>query len=264
MRIIVVDDENDALTNFLVSVVDDGRLEYKMFKNDPLTALEYVKRNPADAAFLDINMPGINGVELAERLIKVNAKIRVVFISGYTQDEKAIRNRLGENLYGFCYKPYSKDQLFAYIKKIADAIGDGRQINIMTFGAFDIFIDNRPITFSAAKSKELLALLTHKNGAFLTLNEAISFLWPDKNAEQAKKSFSDARWRLQHTLSEFGLENLVTFSRAQQAINKTGASCDYWDFLDGKNREQYKGVYMPNYDWSIETQSALDIMKEKL
>ena len=73
MKIIVVDDETDALSNFLSHVLDSD-IEYKMFRDDPLSALEYVRTNNVDAAFLDINMPKINGVELAERLAKINGR----------------------------------------------------------------------------------------------------------------------------------------------------------------------------------------------
>lgn len=263
MKIIVVDDEKAALTTFLMHIVDELSIEYKMFLNDPVSAVEYIKNNKVDAAFLDISMEKINGVDLAEQLIKIDKRLKIVFITGYSQKEDEIRARLNGNLKAFCYKPYNADELFMILSEIKEESGEEREIFIRTFDAFDLLIDKRAAYFSCAKSKELLALLVQKNGAYLLMGEAISQLWPDKNAEQAKILYRDAVWRLRQGLKDYGLEELVSFSRAQQIINKNYAKCDYWDFLDGKNQELYSGIYMPNYDWSIETQNKLDIFKNK-
>ena len=129
---------------------------------------------------------------------------------------------------------------------------------IRTFGGFDVFIDNIPVKFSSAKSKEFLALLVDKRGANLQLGEAAALLWPEKNAEQGKLLYRDAVWRLRLTLKEYHLAELVTFSRAQAAVNMNCAKCDYWSYADGLDRNGYAGSYMPNYDWSIDTQNMLD------
>lgn len=256
----VVDDENDPLTNFLLQVVDTG-LDYRMFRDEPLSALEYVRDNQVNAAFLDINMPKINGVELAEKLIAINSAIKIVFISGYTQDEKLIKAKLGDNLTGFCYKPYTADRLLGFIKRISAEIGNGYKVYLRAFGTFELFVNDKAVKFSSTKSKELLALLTDKNGSYLTMTEAITYLWPDKNADLAKILYRDAVWRLKACLKACGLESLVVFSRAQLIINKKFAECDYWDFLAGECKNRYSGIYMPNYDWSLETQNKLDKLK---
>ena len=91
MRIIAVDDEMEALSNFLLTIVNDKRIEYKFFQESPLDAVDYCKHNVVSGAFLDIHMPVINGVELAKRLIKVNPEMKIVFITAFTYDEDAIK-----------------------------------------------------------------------------------------------------------------------------------------------------------------------------
>ena len=90
MKIIVVDDELSALNTFLPNVVDNTEIECKMFMNAPRSALEYVRINKVDVAFLDIRMPEIDGVDLAERMLEINPELKIVFISAYSKDEKAI------------------------------------------------------------------------------------------------------------------------------------------------------------------------------
>ena len=60
MRVIIVDDEIKALQLFLSQIVDIN-LEYRFFKDDKNTILDFVKKNETSGAFLDINMPNING-----------------------------------------------------------------------------------------------------------------------------------------------------------------------------------------------------------
>ena len=263
MKIIIIDDEGDALSNFLIGIVDKAGIEYKMFRNDPAAAIEYLRKNRADAAFLDIQMPQINGIELAQRLIEVLSEIKIVFITGYTQDEKEIKNKFKNNLIGFCYKPYKYETLYGFIKQISDEIGDNRKVFLRTFGAFELLVENKPVKFTSAKSKELLALLTDKNGAYISMSETIGFLWPDKDLELAKGLYRDAVWRLRETLYGYGLKKLVVFLRAQLGINTDEVECDYWDFLHNRNREFYGDSYMPSYEWTLETQNMLDVIKQK-
>lgn len=72
MKIIVVDDEMSALQVFLEEIIEMQNVEYKFYRDSPADICSYVENNPVDAAFLDINMPGVNGIDLAERLIKIS------------------------------------------------------------------------------------------------------------------------------------------------------------------------------------------------
>lgn len=257
-KIIVVDDESDAFVNFLPYIVDEKELEYKLFQSNPADAVEYVRENKIDAAFLDIIMPSINGVVLAKQLVAARKELKIVFISGYAQNENEIRKKLGDSLLGFCYKPYEKPVLLGFLSEIANLSGRKREVALRCFGAFELLVDGRPVRFSSGKSKELLAALVDKDGAYLLMTEAITMLWPDKSPEQSKILYRDAVWRLRQTLQENKLDDLVVFSRAQAAINKENAACDYWDCLESKNTSTYTGSYMPAFEWAADTQNMLE------
>lgn len=70
MKIIIVDDEMHALQLFLADLIGYDA-EYRFFNDDKAAIMKYVAENRADAAFLDINMPGINGVDLAGELVAI-------------------------------------------------------------------------------------------------------------------------------------------------------------------------------------------------
>ena len=262
MKIIVVDDEIIALADFLVEVVNDIKIEYKFFLDNPLDTLEYVKSNDVVGAFLDINMPKINGVELAKKLLMVAPNLKIIFITAYTHDELAIKEQLGKNLLGFCYKPFLAYDINCYIEKMY-AHDEENKINVVTFGTFDIFIQHNIVKFSSSKSKELLALLITYNGKSLTMSDAICHLWPDKPLDLAKSLYRDAVWRLRKTLKDYGLEEMVDFRRALLLLNKKKIECDYWNYLSFKSKD-YHGEFLTSYDWSIEYQCILDEMQKNV
>ncbi len=258
MKVIVVDDELSALNMFLPNVVDDMNIECKMFMNSPLSALEYVEKTKADVAFLDIKMPAMDGVELAEKMLAVNPNIKIVFISAYAKDEKAIVERLNGKVAGFCHKPYRADKLKSLLVSLAEGAGRPK-LFLKTFDAFDLFVNGIPVDFSSKKSKELLALLTDARGSFVTMDTAVGNLWPDKNVELGKRLYRDAVCRLRLTLKEAGAEDLVIFERGRAVMNTEGVNCDMWEFL--KSGGVFSGRYMPQYDWSVVTESMLTSIK---
>ena len=63
-KIIIVDDEINSLKEFISNIVDNT-YSITFFNDNPLSSLEYIKNEEIDLVFLDINMPKINGEELA-------------------------------------------------------------------------------------------------------------------------------------------------------------------------------------------------------
>ena len=258
MNVVVVDDEASALATFLVTVVNDTRIDYKFFQKDPREAIIYTKNNPVDAAFLDINMPVMNGVDLAEELIKAKPAIKIVFITGYSYEKSVIEKRLGDHLLGFAYKPFESEVLNRYIQMLY-CQASKPDVLFHCFGSFDLFLNGRAIDFHSSKSKELLALLVVYRGSILTMDDAICHLWPEKNIDLAKRLYRDAIWKLRKLLSENGLLYLVNFSRGKLGLSPEFAHSDYWDYLDHKS-ETHPTEFLLNYDWSLDYQNQFDTL----
>lgn len=258
MKIIVIDDEIAALNTFLPNIIDNLDIECKMFMSAPNSAIEYCRKNRVDAAFLDIVMPQVNGVDLAEKLISVRPDIKIIFISAYAQNEDEISSRLGKNFAGFCYKPYEKNKIISVISSLYKE-AQKPKLFLRTFDAFDLFVGGVAVDFSSRKAKELLALLTDARGSYVTMDTAICNLWADKNVEFGKRLYRDAVCRLRMTLKEAGAEELVTFERGRAVINTQTAECDMWTYVEEGG--VFSGRYMPQYDWSIITESALQQRK---
>lgn len=254
MNIIVIDDEASSLLAFASQIIDNASVTANMFKNNLNDALDFVRSKAVKAAFLDIVMPECNGVDFAEKLIKINPDIKIVFITGYAQDVEEIKRRIGKNFYGFCYKPYDPETVATLISGV---LAENDKIHFKTFSHFDCFVGNTPVDFPRAKSKELLALLVDRRGATVTMDEAITCLWKEKPADLAKKLYRDAVCRLKLALKNYHAEHVIDVKRARIFLKTEFCTCDLWDYLDGLYKEKFHGEYMRPYEWSTERESEL-------
>jgi DNA-binding LytR/AlgR family response regulator len=82
IRSIAVDDEPFALDVISIHAAKVRELELLACFTDPFKALEYLKENPIDLVFLDINMPGLSGMEL---ISKLKVPPRVIFTTAYSE-----------------------------------------------------------------------------------------------------------------------------------------------------------------------------------
>ncbi len=260
MNIVVVDDELNPLKNFIENVVDYGAIQCTMFMNNIDALFEYAKKHQVDAAFLDVMMPNVSGIELAKQLLQVSPRTKIVFVTGYIQDERAIKDELGQNVVGFCYKPYTKEKLQDVIGRIKESLDSEREIFAQTFGVFDLKIDGKRVDFALSKAKEMLAYLFYRQGKSVPMSEMISALWPDHDVEKSKLLYRNAKSRLDLLLRQNGIEHIVRFSRGKAYINIDACTCDLWRFLNDENDLSYNYEFLISYDWSVDMQNRLDML----
>ena len=115
MRAIVVDDEQIMLNSFLRHASGIPDLEIIGQFQKPEEALHYAQEHTVDLAFLDVKMPGMNGIELAGKLRENKPDILIVFISAF---DEYIRdsNRIGGDYY--IVKPYKTETLEIAMERI--------------------------------------------------------------------------------------------------------------------------------------------------
>jgi CheY-like chemotaxis protein len=82
VRVVLVEDDPLLLCSFADSLRELG---YDVRETtDPAEALRWIERDGADALFTDINMPGMDGRDLAAKARRSAPKLRVVFATGYS------------------------------------------------------------------------------------------------------------------------------------------------------------------------------------
>ena len=155
MKTIVVDDEKIALMTFMEEAKNIPELEVEGLFENAEEAVEYVKENKIDIAILDIEMQGIDGINLGNIFRRLNPKIMLIYITGY---EKYAYEAIKLHAAAYLVKPFSSAQL-EYAVETARLLSKRgkKKIFVRTFGHFDVFVDDEPIMFKSHKAKELLA-----------------------------------------------------------------------------------------------------------
>ena len=85
MKVILVDDEALLLKQLEMEISQFPNVEIVGQFNDPVAALEFLKKHKVEAVISDIEMPGMNGIELGRQAKELQPGIVLVFITGYEQ-----------------------------------------------------------------------------------------------------------------------------------------------------------------------------------
>ena len=120
MRAYVIDDERLAVDRLTRLLTATGRVTIAGSATDPEQALAFLRATPVDVVFLDIQMPGLTGFELLERL---DRDVTVVFTTAY--DQYAI-DAFGVNSLDYLLKPIEADRLDRTLDKIERFAGQAR------------------------------------------------------------------------------------------------------------------------------------------
>ncbi|KEI09828.1 chemotaxis protein CheY [Clostridium sp. K25] len=140
---------------FKLLIVDDERLERKSLKimindmNDSFIIKEAINGKDAidiyhkfdpDIILLDIKMPGLNGLQVAEIIKKHNNDKKIIMITAY-DDFYMIKNALVLGLNNYLLKPVNQDELKKELKKITNNLNERTNKNISPFSVIKTGID---------------------------------------------------------------------------------------------------------------------------
>lgn len=118
VRVILVDDERFALDELEFLLKKHTGIEIAAAFDDPVTALEEVKNINFEAAFLDIDMPVINGLNVARELIESYPNIKIIFATAH--DDYAVK-AFDLNAIDYILKPIEKDRLDRAVEKLLNS-----------------------------------------------------------------------------------------------------------------------------------------------
>ncbi len=252
MTVIVVDDEELARQDLIRTLeVVDPECEVQGFAL-PRDVLAFAQDTKVDVAFLDIEMPGMNGLELAKRLKDLWPDVHIIFATSY---ENYAVDAFALHATGYLLKPVRREELareltFVYGRLVA---APGALLEVKTFGGFAVSAGGVPLVFRRSKAKELLALLVDRRGGALTLRDACAYLWEDEPFTKSQRSYyQNIVSDLRTTLQEAGAGDVLVKSWNSLAIAPGLLDCDSYRFLEGDPIavNSYHGDYLPEYPWS--------------
>ena len=262
MRILIADDESvilDGLTRTVRKAAPDA--EVLPFSGGQ-ALLDWYRDNRADIAFLDIEMPRIDGLTLARRLREQDAQLNIIFTTSYPQ---YARESYDLRASGYLLKPVSESDIRRELENLRFALrpkADNR-LKVTTFGSFRASVNGENLRFRYSKTMELLAYIVDRNGSYVTNGELQSVLW--EGVSQGEKTASylrQLRKDLIDTLEAAGCRDAVDQRRGAICIQPDRIDCDYYDWLKGDlaTQSRYQGEYMAQYSWAENTNGWLSRM----
>ena len=259
MRAICVDDERILAQDVAEMCLELPQIhEVKIFTRAK-AALQWLEDHPVDLALLDIDMPDMNGIELAANIKNRWPDVAVIFLTGYSQ--YAVE-AFSVRACGYLLKPVTKEALAA---DVAYALSGKKtqltgHVVVKTFGNFDIFVDGKPISFKMEKCKEILAYLVNKLGTGVKRAEIAAILWEDRLYDRKLQKQLDVYIRaLRDTLQENGAEHIMELKKGVLRILPDTFLCDAYLFFSGDRDviNSYRGEYMNSYTWASITESMM-------
>ena len=252
MRVVAIDDEQWCLDDITAVAERIPDVEIVATFHNAEEALRYFEYNEAELALLDIQMPGMNGLDLGRKLKQLCPEMVIFYATGYDEYIRDAMLDVGADFY--LLKPFSDQQLTdAFTRAMRLTVGRGQRVRIQTFGRFELFIDDRPITFTSRKAKELLALCVHRRGAVVTMEEAVKTLWPSHSYNESVKTlYRQAAGYLRKLFDQEDVSAMFTTIRGGCGIGADKVSCDLYDFLRERHKDKFTGAYMADYPWASE------------
>ena len=237
-------------------------------------ALEYIGKNKVEIAVLDINMPDMNGIELAAHIKEKSPDTAIIFLTAYS--EYAVE-AFKLHASGYLMKPIDKESLSAEIDHALTnhPFRMESRIAAQTFGDFEFIVDGEVLVFIRSKSKEkgqeapcpgasqtstphlsakeLLAYLIERRGRNVSRQQAFMTLYENREYDRSmQKQFDNVIRNLRSVLKEHHAENIFVLERGTMRIRPELIDCDMYRLLDGDAEavNSYRGEYMNQYSWA--------------
>lgn len=279
MRAVLIDDEYYALDGLKMVLDEIGGIEVVGMYEDGPNALQGIEAHNPDLIFLDIEMPGMNGIELFERITEIQKNPTIIFVTAYSQ--YAVE-AFELNALDYVLKPVQKSRLIKTLDRIVPHIGktsSSKGITINCFGRLSVQINGQEINdgWRTKKAEELLAYLVCEKGHFISKDKIASALWPESDGEKSVSNLYLAYYYLKKQEKNHGVLFPIESIRGKMRIRLEEIACDMVDFEDllqncrnidsdnihlaEKAVEFYKGMLFEDsyYSWVTEAQQHYEL-----
>ena len=281
LQAIAVDDEKRALERFgrVIQGVEGIALRGSFI--DPQGAIEYLQKENVDIAFLDIEMPGINGLEFAGQLLVVQPNLEIIFVTAY--DKYALQAFQAQAI-GYLLKPVELGEIQKQVANILrrktnmSQKPDGAALIAECFGQFLCYPghpDQPNVRWRTQKAEELFALLLHFQGKPVAREIIMDTLWPQMDREKAAQNLYSTCHYIREALQDNGFQAVFVRTRGGYQLMCDKLHCDLLTFTQviGDMRKGlatlemmeaasalYKGAYFDDrpYEWAVKTRAYFE------
>ena len=210
IRCILVDDDQVDMLTTVAFLEPYPFIEITGRFTDPLTALKAATVSPPDALLMDIDMPGLNGLQLRKQLMQIPACIFITSFPDYALESFEL------DTLDFLVKPFSHDRFAAAMNRLLEFMTIRRKAELLshTLGADTVFIKDgttqvklqlhEMIYLEALNNYTCIVTATRKYTVLSTLNHLIE-AEPFKGFVRIHRSYAVQR----HFIDKIGSNEVV-------------------------------------------------------
>lgn len=205
---ILVDDMRPALRELEFLLKQYPNISVEGMFTDPLSAIEKIGELKPQVVFLDINMPQLQGMDAASRILDLSPETDIVFVTAY--DQYAIE-AFELHALDYLLKPIAKERLERTLDRLRKKTpvvveNPSRKLLIRCFGRFQMGWEGQePIKWRIEKARELFAYLLQNNKRKISRDELLDTLWPEDSPDRAVKQLYNGIYYIRKALEAYGI-----------------------------------------------------------
>jgi len=288
MKAILIDDEKPGLLHMerLLAAEPGVRVEGKF--TSAQAGIEHLERSGADVVFLDIEMPGMNGLEAAERILQIDDDIRIVYVTAYADYAVEAFERCAMD---YLLKPVHPDRIAKTVRRIEamlrkSSLGKEKAVNtekrvccLKRLAMYDGDEAVRHLKWRTSKSQELFAFLLHRRDRWVSKDLILDTLWPDTLRDKAMTHLHTSVYQIRKLLKQWGVQRTIEYEldsyrlRAdefqtdvqlleaiplEEPINE-----DSWEKLN-RITDMYSGDYLEEHDYVWAASKSKELLSRYL
>ena len=170
--------------------------------------------------FLDIEMPGMNGINAVPILKEKYKKLNIIFVTGHPE---YVFDAVDMHPSGFLRKPVCEEDIIHELQELRFPIEQMKSPLKVQCSPFALFTNGKPFDFGRGLTIELFAYLVYKEGAFCTNGELLGILWdgdPDKQGNLRQLVLN-----MRNCLKEIGAENIIMKKYGKIGVDMNAIEC---------------------------------------
>ncbi|WP_313894258.1 response regulator [Psychrobacillus sp.] len=236
MKVLIVDDEPIMLLAMKRMLSSIGGVEIVGSFQEVKEVLSFCRNHEVDLAFLDIEIGGEDGIELARNLRFNHADLPIVFTTSHA--DYAIQ---AYDIYPLDYmiKPVSKKRLVQTITRAANrsSVSTSPVVNrlkVQALGCLEVCSTHQgPVKWMSKKSEELFAYLLLNRGRSVMKMKVIENIFSNMPFKNAETYLNTATYQLRKALSIHGFKEIIISGKEKYRLNLSQVDVDFMQFEQG-------------------------------
>ena len=251
LKTVIVDDEILILELLKNMMAKEPNIDIIGEFTNSRQALESIMELKPDLVFLDIEMPGMNGIELATQILNDMDSVGIVFVTAY--DKYAVQ-AFKLNAIHYILKPPNIEDIRQVVSRVVSdkrtiSVDKSEKVYVNLLGGVSVKSQSgSSLKWATAKTEELFALFMLSGKKEIDKWQIIEKLWPDSQEGKSEQLLYSTVYRLKKTLGENGIDATVKNHLGLYKMNVQNIWCDVYAFEDFYKNFDKAGVSCETYE----------------